>query len=64
VTKCISLAFVWASNSRLERQLHDPKHVLYGPKINGNLAKCVLQGVCAHVGCSKKLDPSAENRVL
>jgi hypothetical protein len=40
------------------------KRVPYGPKSNENLAKCLLDGVCAHPGCCKKIDPCAENRVL
>jgi hypothetical protein len=41
-----------------------PKRVPYGPKINENLAKYLLLGVCAHPGCCKKIDQSGENRVL
>jgi hypothetical protein len=41
-----------------------PKCLPYGPKIYENLTKCLLEGVCAHPGCCKKIDLSAENRVL
>jgi hypothetical protein len=42
------------------------KCVPYSPKINENLAKCILQGLCAHPGfCKKKkVEPSAENYVI
>jgi hypothetical protein len=46
---------------RVEKGL---KCVPNSPKINENLAKCLLEGVCAHPGCCKKFDPSRENRVL
>jgi hypothetical protein len=67
VTKCIILAFIWARNFWFQRHLNGPKkawNVYYGPKINENLAKWLLEGVCPHPGFCKKIDPSAENRVL
>jgi hypothetical protein len=46
VTKCIILASVWARNSQFKRHLNGPKkatkHVPYSPKINENLAKCLV----------------------
>jgi hypothetical protein len=41
-----------------------PKRVPYDPKINEILAKCLLEGVCAHPVCCEKIDLVAENRVL
>jgi hypothetical protein len=68
VTKCIILASVWARNSRFKRHLNGPKkateHVPYGPKVNENLANCLLEGVYAHPECCEKIDPSLENCVL
>jgi hypothetical protein len=68
VMKCIILASVCARNSRFQRHLNGlkkaTKRVPWGPKINHNLAKFLVEGVCAHPGCCKKIDPSPENRVL
>jgi hypothetical protein len=48
-----------------ERVEKGPKRVPYGPKSNENLAKCLLDGFCAHPEfCKKKSVPSAENIVL
>jgi hypothetical protein len=59
VTKCIIQASICARNSRFKRHLNRPKkatkHVPYGPKVNENLANCLLEGVCAHPGCCEKL---------
>jgi hypothetical protein len=68
VMKCIILASVWASNSRFQRHLNGlkmtTKHVPYDPKFNENLSNCLLEGVCAHPGCCKKINQSPKNRVL
>jgi hypothetical protein len=40
------------------------KRVPYGPKINGNLIRCHLQGFGKNPGGFEKIDPGAENRVL
>jgi hypothetical protein len=40
------------------------EHVPYGPKINGNLIRCHLQGFGKNPGSFEKIDPDAENRVL
>jgi hypothetical protein len=58
VMKCIILASFCARNSRFQRHLNGPKkatkRIPLGPKINQNLAKCLVEGVCAHLGCCKK----------
>jgi hypothetical protein len=68
VTKCVILASVWASNCLLRNATKWPvkglKRGPYGPKINGNLIKCHLQGFCDNQGGFQKIGPSAENRVL
>jgi hypothetical protein len=59
VTKCVILAFVWASNCLLGKVTKWPikglERGLYGPKINRNLIKCHLQVFCDNPDVSKKL---------
>jgi hypothetical protein len=68
VTKCVILASVWASNCLLGKAAKWPvkglECVPYGPKINGNLIKCHLQGFCDNQEGFQKIAPSAENHVL
>jgi hypothetical protein len=68
VTKCVILVSVWASNCLLRNATKWPvkglKRGPYGPKTNGNLIKCHLQGFCDNLGGFQKIGPSAENRVL
>jgi hypothetical protein len=40
------------------------ERVPYGPKTNGNLIICHLQGFGKNLGVFEKVDPGAENRVL
>jgi hypothetical protein len=40
------------------------ERVPYGPKTNGNLLICHLQGFVKNSGGFEKVDPCAENRVL
>jgi hypothetical protein len=40
------------------------ERVPYGPKTNGNLIRCHLQGIGKNPGGFEKVDPGAENRVL
>jgi hypothetical protein len=40
------------------------ERVPYGPKTNGNLIRCHLQGFGKNPGGFKTVDPGAENRVL
>jgi hypothetical protein len=40
------------------------ERVPYGPKINGDLIGCHLQGFGKNPGGFEKIDPGAENRVL
>jgi hypothetical protein len=40
------------------------EHVPYGPKTNGNLIRCHLQGFGKNPGGFEKTDLGAENRVL
>jgi hypothetical protein len=40
------------------------ERVPYGPKINGNLIRCHLQGFGKNPGGFEKIDQGAENRVL
>jgi hypothetical protein len=64
VTKCVILASIWASNCLLGKKTKRPvkglKRGLYGPKINGNLIKCHLQGFCDNPGGFTKIGPGAE----
>jgi hypothetical protein len=53
VSKCIILAFLVAKAPK--RAEKGPNCVPYSPKMNENLAKGLVQGVCAHPGCCKKL---------
>jgi hypothetical protein len=39
------------------------ERVPYGPKTNGNLIRCHLQGIGKNQGGFEKVDPGAENRV-
>jgi hypothetical protein len=58
VSKCNISISIWASNSRLQRHLTSRKRLetcTLRSKVNENLAKYLLQGVCAHPGCWKKL---------
>jgi hypothetical protein len=68
VTKCVILDSIWASNCLLGKATNRPAKGLergpYGPKINGNLIKCHLQGFCDNPGGFQKIGPGAENRVL
>jgi hypothetical protein len=68
VTKCVILASISASNCLLGKETERPVKGLergpYGPKINGNIIKCHLQGFCDTPGCSQKIGPGAENREL
>jgi hypothetical protein len=40
------------------------EHVPYGPKTNGNLIRCKLQGFGKNPGGFEKVDLGAENSVL
>jgi hypothetical protein len=40
------------------------ERVPYGPKINGNLMRCHLQGFGNNIRGFKNIDPGVENRVL
>jgi hypothetical protein len=68
VTKFVILASIWASNCLLGKATKRPvkglERGLYGPKINGNLIKCHLQGSCDNPGGFQKIGPGAENWVL
>jgi hypothetical protein len=68
VTKCVILASVWASNCLLGKATKRPVKGLergpYGPKINSNLIKCHLQGICNNPGGFQKIGLGAVNRVL
>jgi hypothetical protein len=68
VTKCVILASIWASNCLLGKATKRPVKGLergpYGPKINGNLIKCHIQGFFDNPGGFQKISPGAENRVL
>jgi hypothetical protein len=68
VTKCVILASIWASNCLLGKATKRPVKGLergpYGPKINGNLIKCHIQGICDNPGGFQKIGPGVENRVL
>jgi hypothetical protein len=65
VTKCVILASVWASNCLLgkatKRLVKGLERGPYGPKIQGNLIKCHLQGFCDNPGGFQKFGPGAEN---
>jgi hypothetical protein len=68
VTKCVVLASVWASNCLLgkatKRLVKSLERGPYGPKINGNLIKCHLEGFCDNPVGFQKIGPGAKNRVL
>jgi hypothetical protein len=67
VTKCVILATIWARNCLLGKATKRPVKGLergpYGPKINGNLIKCHLQGFSDNPGGFQKFGLGAENRV-
>jgi hypothetical protein len=67
-TKCVILASIWASNCLLGMAtkwlVKGLERGPYGPKINGNLKKCHLQGFCDNLGGFQKIGSGAENRVL
>jgi hypothetical protein len=48
----------------MKRLVKGVERVPYGPKINGNLIRCHLQGFGKNPGGFEKIDPGAENRVL
>jgi hypothetical protein len=64
VTKCVILASIWASKYLLGKKTKRPVNGLErgpsGPKINGNLIKCQLQGFCDNPGGFQKNGPGAE----
>jgi hypothetical protein len=68
VTKCVILASIWASNCLLgnatKRPVKGVERGPYGPKINGNLVKCHLQGFCNNLRGFQKIGLGAQNRVL
>jgi hypothetical protein len=68
VTKCVILASVSASNCLLGKATKQLVKRLEcepnGPKINGNLTKCHLQGLCDNPEGFQKVGPGVENRVL
>jgi hypothetical protein len=68
VTKCVILVSIRASNFLLRKATKRPVNGLergpYGPKINGNLIKCHLQGFCDNPGGFKKIGHGAENHVI
>jgi hypothetical protein len=68
VTKCITLASVWAINSQFQRHVNRPQKArnLYTTvqKIVKTL-QIVFYKESVHIrDVAKKIDPSAENRVL
>jgi hypothetical protein len=47
----------------MKRPVKGMERVPYGPKTNGNLIRCHLQGLSKNPGGFEKVDPGAENRV-
>jgi hypothetical protein len=48
----------------MKRPAKGMERVPYGPKTNGNLIRCHLQGFGKNSRVFEKVDPGAENRVL
>jgi hypothetical protein len=54
----------FSAGKATKRPVKGMERVPYGPKTNGNLIRCHLQGFGKNPGGFEKVDPGAENRVL